>query len=150
VKNKGSLLVLAIFVIFFTGCAVRTGGYGGSISSFSLTPPLLTVVLTNNTNVPLEVLENGVLVGVKDSTGQYHDVVLNPGDTISRGYYNFMGSRDLIITVRGTCPPVVEVSCSKPGQYAGTDYRQFTIYTDGRYHTESWQINYLRGPRGVY
>ena len=149
-KNKSFLLTLVALVVFSTGCAVRTGG--GRMTSFSLTPPILTVVLTNNVNVPLEVLENGILATVKDSTGQYHDVVLNPGDTISRGYYNFMGSRDLIITVRGVCPTsgVESTGCNKTGQYAGTDYRRFTIYTDGRYHAENWQIDYLRGPRGVY
>lgn len=143
------LTVLVILVMLASGCAARSGGW--RMSSLSLTPPLLTVVLVNNTNLPLEVFENGELVMIKDPAGNWHNVVVPPGGVVSRGYYNFMGSRELVVTVRGVCPdPAPAGAGCVPGQYAGTASRNFYIHTNGQYRTDHWEVNYLRGPRGVY
>ncbi|MFA6269644.1 MAG: hypothetical protein WC657_00325 [Candidatus Paceibacterota bacterium] len=153
-KNKTSILFLALSVMFLTGCVAARGGAGwGRLSSIA-TPPILTVVLTNNTTVPIEVYENGQVVAFKTTTGQFVNAIIPSGVTVSRGYYNFLGRRDIVITARGICPPTPSEADRKsagcqPGQYAGTASRRFTIRTDGRWHTEAWEINYLRGPRGV-
>lgn len=131
-----------------SGCAVRTSGGSWRIPSISLVSPILTIVLINNTMVELEVFENGELVMAKNpASGQLHRVVVPSGNTVSRGYYNFLGRRDIVITVRGVCPPVppTGAGCS-PGQYVGTDSRSFYLYS-GEYRTEYWEVNYLRTPR---
>ncbi|KKQ78019.1 MAG: hypothetical protein A3A96_03040 [Candidatus Zambryskibacteria bacterium RIFCSPLOWO2_01_FULL_39_39] len=148
--------VATLLAVLAGGCATTQGGGGGwgRLSSLA-TPPILTVVLTNNTNVPLEVFENGQPISIKGPDGQWHGVVLPSGNTVSRGYYNFLGRRDVVITVRGICPSTPPESDTRtagctPGQYAGTASRSFYIYTDGQWRTDFWEIDYLRGPRGVY
>lgn len=155
-KNNGFLAIVAVLLAFLTsGCATRSNRSSGwgRLSSIAV-PPILTVVLTNNMTIPVEVYENGQPVSFKDKTGQYHNAMIPSGGTVSRGYYNFLGRRDIVITVRGICPPTpvesdVKATGCAPGQYAGTATRRFYLYTDGQYHSDHWEINYLRGPRGV-
>jgi hypothetical protein len=154
-RNKAILaVVLFVALLMLSGCATRrTGGGVGWFRSIAL-PPLLTIVLVNNTIDPMEVYENGRAVTVETSKG-VQKAVLQPGGVVSREYYNYLGRRDIVITVRAICPETppqsdrLRAGCTH-GQYAGTDSRRFTLYTDGQYHTEEWQIDYLRGPRGVY
>lgn len=153
--------VLAILLVSLSGCAARRPGGSGWFSRITL-PPILTVVLTNNTVIPLEVFENGQPVMFRDQAGQWQKAILPPGGTVSRGFYNYLGQRDIVVTVSGICPKPtvgtpeitgVTIGTNKgcaSGQYAGTASRRFYIYTDGQYHAEQWEINYLRGPRGVY
>lgn len=151
-KSLFWIMFLALVPVF-GGCAARSGG-GGRFSNFSLTPPLLTVVLINNVSVPIEVLENGELVGGKDQNGKWQPFVVMPGGVVSRGYYNFIGSRQLVITVRGICPNQAtqlskgSAGCT-PGQYLGTASRSFYIHTNGQRYSEEWEVNYLRRPQGV-
>ncbi len=148
-------LFLVTLLVVLSGCATaRRPGGSGWFSNLIL-PPILTVVLMNNTTVPIEVYENGQPVSFKDKAGNWYNAVLPSGGVVSRGYYNYLGRRDIVITVRGICPPTPTEADKKtagctPGQYAGTASRNFYIYTDGQYRSESWEINYLQGPRGVY
>ena len=158
-KNKSFLTFLAILLVVLTSaCATaRSGGAGRAWARISsvATPPILTVVLTNNTNLPIEVYENGSPVMFKDSSGNWQKGVIPSGGTVPREYYNFLGRRDIVITVQGICPPTPPTATRRsagcvPGQYAGTASRRFMIYTDGQFHADHWEIDYLRGPRGVY
>lgn len=155
-KNKG-LLAILMATVFLSGCAARTSGRWQISPRFSLTPPLLTLVLINNTTLPLEVFENGHLMTARDPAGQWHNIFVPSGGTVSRGYYNFMGSRQIVLTVTAKCPPTqVAASDEKrnagctPGQHMGTDSRSFYLYSGQDYRTEYWEINYLRAPRGSY
>src|SRR3990167_1849656 len=139
--------VATLLAVLAGGCATTQGGGcgWGRLSSLA-TPPILTVVLTNNTNVPLEVFENGQPISIKGPDGQWHGVVLPSGNTVSRGYYNFLGRRDVVITVRGICPSTPPESDTRtagctPAQYPGTASRSFSVYTDGQCRTDFWEID---------
>jgi len=124
------------------------------LSSVGL-PALLTIVVTNITVVPIEILVNGAPEGAKDASGQWHNFVVMPGGVVSKGFYNYLGMRQIVITARGICPtnlPEVDgktLGCT-PGQPVGTQSRIFTIVTDGYYHVEEFPVTYLQGFRGVY
>lgn len=146
---KIKLFLTAVMAFFMTGCVTTRGGGWGS---FSPMPALLTVVLTNNTTVALEVFENGSPVMLKDSKGKYHRVVLPSGNTVSRGYYNFTATRGLVITVKGICPPQTDQGNSgcSVGQYMGTESRTFQVRSNGSFQRAvNWEITNLRAPRGA-
>lgn len=143
------VVLAASLAIMASGCAARCPGGSGWFPN--VVPPILTIVLVNNTVVPLEVYENGQPISYRDTAGKWHNAILAPGGVVERGYHNFLGRRNIIITVRGMCPvPAPAGAGCVPGQYAGTASRDFYIYTDGRYHADRWEIRHLYGPRGVY
>ncbi len=155
--KKTLFVAIMAGMLVFSGCT-RTGGQWRISPGISLTPPVLTIVVTNNTIYPLSFSQNGEPVMAQHpATKQWQDLYVLPGGTVSRGYYSFMGSRDIVLTARATCP--VGGVPSKPGepntgcnagQYVGTESRRFYVYSGSDYRTENWEINYVRLPRGSY
>jgi len=152
--------VLAIVVpwILSSGCAARSGGRWQMSPRFSLTPPILTVVVTNNTVFPLSFSENGEPVMVQNpQTKEWKDAYVLPGGTVSRAYYVFIGSRQIVLTARAICPagglppkPGQPNTGCNAGDYAGTESRTFYLYSGSDYRAENWMVNNLQAPRGSY
>lgn len=156
-KNKG-LLAILLATIFLNGCAVRSGGRWQMSPRLSLTPPILTVVVTNNTFYSLSFSENGEPVMLQNpQTKEWKDAYVLPGGTVSRGYYSFIGSRQIVLTARAICPaggippkPGQPNTGCNAGDYVGTESRSFYLYSGSDYRAENWEVNYVRLPRGAY
>ena len=132
--NFFAVLATAVFGLL-SGCAVhnRVGWQ-----------EQLTFTIINNTSIEMEVLANG---RVSKS--------ISPAETTSLGFYNFMGSREVTMSVRGRCPTngIVyiglnrdrTISC-KPGEIVGNTYgRPIWVTGDGTYRrAESWTIDGVR------
>lgn len=148
------MAILAAPVIFLGGCAVRTQGIWGGMSTLTLTPPLLTVVVSNNTRFVLAFEENGYPVMMGDQSGQLVRAHLAPGGTVSRGFYNFMGTRLIVITAKAYCPETglparigtPDIGCTA-GQYIGMDSRTFTLSQGQNYMAQDWVIAYIQAAR---
>jgi len=102
--------------------------------------------------VPIELLEDGSPISCVDDNGDWRSIIVPPGETFSKGYSNYLGRRNVTITVKGICPDTGDDQTKgcHAGNPAGTATRPFYFVMDGSHHSEYWVVDYLEGLRGVY
>lgn len=135
-----------VAVVLTSGCVAGGPSVKVGVDSFLFTPDL-TIVLTNNTTVPLQVFQNGSPLYLKvKGTKEKNLLVVPSGGVLRRSYY-VSGRGEVELTVRGLCSEANRSGECFSG-YVGMASKNFYI---GRgYHrvdVDYWEVSRLNKPR---